>query len=105
VTTAPEARVGAAVGFRACGAVAATYEEVGDGKWYRKGRVQARPACRGEAVKTLEGFTVAAEGDWVVRGEAGEQWPVPGNEFAQRYVEFRPPVEAEVRDDNIGETF
>ncbi|WP_231584525.1 hypothetical protein [Mycobacterium haemophilum] len=67
-----------------------TYEETGDGQWRRKGRVQARPAQAGETVNTLEGPTTAADGDWVVRGPNGEQWPVPGDEFARRYVEFQP---------------
>ncbi|GBG36311.1 hypothetical protein [Mycobacterium montefiorense] len=66
-----------------------TYEPAGDGQWQRKGRVQARPAYPGETVNTLEGPTTAAEGDWVVRGSSGEQWPVPGEEFARRYAESR----------------
>jgi hypothetical protein len=74
----------------------ATYEEAGDGQWRRKGRVQARPAYPGETVNTLEGPTTAAEGDWVVRGADGEQWPVPGDEFALRYTEFHPPADAHV---------
>ena len=71
-----------------------TYEPAGDGQWRRKGRVQARPARPGETVNTLEGPTTAADGDWVVRGSNGEQWPVPGDEFARRYAEFHPPAEA-----------
>ncbi len=75
-----------------------TYEPAGDGRWHRKGRVQARPAHPGETVNTLEGPTTAADGDWVVRGATGEEWPVPGDEFARRYAEFHPPVEAHVHD-------
>ncbi|OBI88436.1 hypothetical protein [Mycobacterium asiaticum] len=74
----------------------ATYEPAGDGLWRRKGVVQARPAQPGETVNTLEGPTVAADGDWVVRGAEGEQWPVPGHEFKQRYSEFHPPEQAPV---------
>jgi voltage-gated potassium channel Kch len=66
-----------------------TYEPAGDGRWRRKGIVQARPARPGETVNTLEGATAAADGDWVVRGSDGEQWPVPGEEFARRYSECR----------------
>ncbi|ORW30777.1 hypothetical protein AWB91_17485 [Mycobacterium paraense] len=66
-----------------------TYEPAGDGRWRRKGIVQARPARPGETVNTLEGATAAADGDWVVRGSDGEQWPVPGEEFARRYAECR----------------
>ncbi|OBI49234.1 RyR domain-containing protein [Mycobacterium sp. E796] len=64
-----------------------TYEPAGDGRWRRKGRVLARPAQAGETVNTLEGAATAAEGDWIVRGSNGEQWPVPGEEFARRYTE------------------
>ena len=48
-----------------------------------------RPARRnsGETINTLEGPTTAAEGDWIVRGVDGEQWPVPGDEFARRYTQ------------------
>jgi hypothetical protein len=73
-----------------------TYEPAGDGLWQRKGHVQARPAQPGETVKTLEGPTTAADGDWVVRGSQGEQWPVPGQEFAARYAEFQPSAAAPV---------
>jgi hypothetical protein len=75
-----------------------TYEPAGDGRWQRKGRVQARPAFPGETIQTLEGPTTAAEGDWVVRGTSGEQWPVPGDEFARRYTELPLPDEAGVQD-------
>ncbi len=67
-----------------------TYEPAGDGRWRRSGTVQARPAHAGETVDSLEGPTVAADGDWVVRGSDGEQWPVPGAEFARRYAECNP---------------
>jgi len=79
-----------------------TYQPAGDGQWLRKGRVQARPAHPGEAVNTLEGATTAAEGDWIVRGTTGEQWPVPGDEFARRYAEFHPSEEAQVHDGGDG---
>ncbi|MEE3064081.1 MAG: RyR domain-containing protein [Actinomycetota bacterium] len=75
-----------------------TYEPAGDGQWQRTGRVQARPAYPGETIETLEGPTNAAEGDWVVRGANGEQWPVPGDEFTRRYAEYRPPEEAAAPD-------
>ena len=80
----------------------ATYDEAGDGQWRRKGRVQARPAHPGETVNTLEGPTTAADGDWVVRGSDGEQWPVPGDEFARRYTELHPPAEAHAADGGDG---
>ncbi|OJZ65012.1 hypothetical protein BRW65_28440 [Mycobacterium paraffinicum] len=79
-----------------------TYEPAGDGRWQRKGRVQARPAYPGETINTLEGPTAAVEGDWVVRGSTGEQWPVPGDEFARRYAEFHPPEQASAVDGGHG---
>jgi hypothetical protein len=79
-----------------------TYEQAGGGQWRRKGRVQARPAHAGETVNTLEGPTTATDGDWVVRGAEGEQWPVPGDEFARRYAEFHHPEEAPAADGSDG---
>ncbi|BBY24441.1 RyR domain-containing protein [Mycobacterium stomatepiae] len=79
-----------------------TYEPAGDGQWQRKGRVQARPAYPGETINTLEGPTNAGEGDWIVRGASGEQWPVPGDEFARRYAAYRPPEEAHAPDGGEG---
>ncbi len=63
----------------------ARYEHVDGDRWRRHGVVAARPARTGEVIDTLEGPVTAAEGDWVVRGEQGEQWPVPADEFARRY--------------------
>lgn len=75
-----------------------SYQPAGEGRWRGKGLVQARPAQPGETIHTLEGPTTAAEGDWVLRGTRGEQWPVPGDEFARRYVEFHPPSQTGVPD-------
>jgi hypothetical protein len=63
----------------------ATYRNVGGDTWKRTGVVLARPARAGEVVDTLEGTVVAAEGDWVVQGGRGEQWPVPKDDFARHY--------------------
>ena len=64
----------------------ATYTHIDGDTWGRHGTVSARPARVGEVIATLEGPVTAAEGDWVVRGEHGEQWPVPADEFASRYA-------------------
>jgi hypothetical protein len=64
-----------------------SYEDAGDGRWRRRGYVQARPARAGEVVDTLEGPTTAAEGDWIVKGADGEVWPINRAEFARRYAE------------------
>jgi hypothetical protein len=63
----------------------ARYEHIGDDRWRRHGVVIARPARPGEVIETLEGTVTAADGEWVVRGEQGEEWPVPADEFARRY--------------------
>jgi hypothetical protein len=63
----------------------ASYRHLGGDRWERRGEVVARPAIPGEVVETLEGPVVAVEGDYVIQGEQGEQWPVPGPEFARRY--------------------
>lgn len=61
------------------------YDHVDGDRWRRHGVVMARPARGGEVIDTLEGAVTTAEGDWVVRGEQGEHWPVPADEFARRY--------------------
>jgi RyR domain-containing protein len=64
-----------------------SYEHVAGDQWRRCGEVFARPAQPGETIETLEGPTTAADGDWVVRGADGEEWPVPAREFTARYAE------------------
>jgi hypothetical protein len=67
------------------------YVHIEGHRWRRHGVVTARPARDGEVVDTLEGQVTAADGDWVVRGEQGEQWPVPADEFARRYEKVDAP--------------
>jgi hypothetical protein len=62
-----------------------SYEHTDGNRWRSRGIVQARRAHDGETLATLEGPARATSGDWVVRGEQGEQWPVPDDEFRQRY--------------------
>ena len=71
-----------------------SYEHVDGSQWRRRGDVFARPAQPSETIKTLEGPTTAADGDWVVRGADGEEWPVPAQEFAERYNELDPAADA-----------
>jgi hypothetical protein len=71
-----------------------SYEHVGGNQWRRRGSVFARPAQPGETIETLEGPTIAADGDWVVRGADGEEWPVPAREFAERYAQLDAPADA-----------
>ncbi|AGB26106.1 RyR domain protein [Mycobacterium sp. JS623] len=63
----------------------ATYQQVDDEHWRRTGFVTARQARDGEVVDTLEGAAAAGPGGWIVRGDGGEQWPVPADEFRRRY--------------------
>jgi hypothetical protein len=71
-----------------------SYERVDGNQWRRRGNVFARPAQPGETIETLEGHATASEGDWVVRGTDGEEWPVPAREFAERYAELDAPATA-----------
>jgi hypothetical protein len=71
-----------------------SYEHVDGNQWRRRGDVFARPAQPSETIKTLEGPTTAADGDWVVRGADGEEWPVPAQEFAERYTALGPAADA-----------
>lgn len=68
----------------------ASYEHIDGDRWRRRGTVDARPARDAETVHTLEGPVTARAGDWVVRGDAGEQWPVRAEEFAKRYAPLDP---------------
>jgi hypothetical protein len=63
----------------------ARYEHIDGNRWRRHAVVTARQAKPGEVIETLEGAVTAAEGEWVVRGEQDEEWPVPADEFARRY--------------------
>lgn len=63
----------------------ASYRRVRGDRWERRGAVLARPARPGETVYTLEGPVIAADGDFVVQGDRGEEWPVPADQFSRRY--------------------
>lgn len=65
-----------------------TYEKTADDRYRRLGTVRARPAVEGELIRTLEGDVEARSGEWVVEGSAGEQWPVPGDQFRDRYEQL-----------------
>jgi len=62
-----------------------SYKHTDGNRWERIGVVFARPASDGETIASLEGPTVAAAGDWVIKGTQGEQWVVPGDKFAGQY--------------------
>ena len=60
-------------------------ERLGNGHWRRTRLVLARPARDNQTVETLAGPVTAADGEWIVKGDRGEQWPVPAARFAQRH--------------------
>ena len=68
-----------------------THRHLAGNRWRRTGSVSARPAAAGEMIDTLEGPVTAAAGDWVIRGDAGECWPVSAAEFSRRYAPIEPP--------------
>ena len=62
-----------------------SYEQVEGDRWRRIGEVSAQPAVPGELVISLEGPSTAGEGDWVIKGSAGEQWITSAEHFAANY--------------------
>jgi hypothetical protein len=67
------------------GVFAATYEPVGDEGFRKTATVTAVQLDEPFAVDTLEGVATGAAGDWLVRNQTGECWPVPAAVFARRY--------------------
>lgn len=62
-----------------------SYRHVGGDRWRRTGEVFAQRAVPGELVVSIEGQETAGEGDWVIRGAAGEQWLTSAEHFAESY--------------------
>lgn len=62
-----------------------SYTQVEGDRWRRTGRVYAQPAVAGELIISLEGAAIAVEGDWVIKGNAGEQWINSSEHFAENY--------------------
>jgi hypothetical protein len=58
---------------------------LGGDRWRRTGEVSGRPAAPGEIVRSLEGDQIAAAGEWVLRGDAGEEWLVTSAHLAAHY--------------------
>ena len=63
----------------------ATYESVGDDRFRKTPTVTAVQLNEPFAVQTLEGVATGAPGDWLVRNQTGECWPVGAKVFARRY--------------------
>jgi hypothetical protein len=62
-----------------------THRRIGRRRYQRCGTVLARRVSSRQVVQTLEGDVVAQEGDWIVQGSLGEQWPVPDEQFRAGY--------------------
>lgn len=62
-----------------------THTQLDGTRWRRFAVVEARQARDEEIIDTLEGPLTARTGDWIVRGSAGEQWPVRPEIFRQQY--------------------
>ena len=63
-----------------------THRHLEGDRWERCSEVDARPARGGETVQSLEGPVTAATGDWIVRDDTGNSWPVPGEHFRRTYI-------------------
>ena len=81
----------------AAGVFESTHRQIGPRRYERCGTVLARRASRPELVRTLEGDVTANEGDWIVKGVRGEQWPVRDEQFR---VGYHGPVDIEPADRN-----
>lgn len=64
---------------------AATYRHLEGDRYARVGEVDARRMPGGGRVETLEGPVDAQPGDWLLRGAAGELWPVAAERFSRDY--------------------
>lgn len=62
----------------------ATYEPPVGGVSKRRGEVQARPAVRGEPIRSREGESTAGETSWVLR-DADGTWMVEADDFLDGY--------------------
>lgn len=62
-----------------------TYERDEADQYRRVGIVRARQAVVGEEVISTEGVDAARAGDWVIEGDGGNNWIVPGDHFVTRY--------------------
>jgi hypothetical protein len=52
--------------------------------------VRARPAVEGEQITTLEGTMTASDGDYIIEGVKGEQYPCKPDVFRATYEEVKP---------------
>ncbi|MEV8223145.1 hypothetical protein AB0P16_11880 [Dietzia maris] len=64
----------------------ATHRHLEGDRWERCSEVDARRSAGGETVQSLEGPVTSSAGDWIVREESGNSWPVPDDHFRSTYV-------------------
>jgi hypothetical protein len=62
-----------------------SHQKIGPRQYRRTGVVLARKVATQEVVSTLEGDAIANQGDWILRGEQGERWPVSDEQFEKTY--------------------
>jgi hypothetical protein len=62
-----------------------SHKRIDGDRWRRVGTVKVRPAREGERIATLEGELVAGAGEWVVKGELGEEWIISAERLAAGY--------------------
>jgi hypothetical protein len=63
----------------------ASHKRIDGDRWRRVGTVQVRAAREGERIVTLEGELVANAGEWVVRGDLGDEWIISAERLAAGY--------------------
>jgi hypothetical protein len=64
---------------------ASSHRHLDGDRYERTGSVQVRPARDGEVIGTLEGPLIARAGEWVVRGDIGEEWVITGERLRSGY--------------------
>lgn len=67
----------------------ATHRHLEGDRWERCAEVDARRSAGGETVRSLEGEVASNAGDWIVRDDTGNSWPVPDEHFRSTYVPVR----------------
>ena len=65
---------------------AATYTHVGGNQYRKTAPISAVQMDEPFSVSTLEGTATGAAGDWLVRNQTGECWPITDAVFRSRYV-------------------
>ena len=65
---------------------AATYTSVGGNQYRKTAPISGVQIAEPFSVSTLEGTATGAAGDWLVRNQTGECWPITDSVFRSRYM-------------------